>query len=197
MKKAIFSLRGTSGSGKTTVAREFFSRYPVKTIPDPNGKKKPWGYEVDASKDGITQPIYLIGSYETVCGGCDNVSTQAEIVERTMAAHGRGHVFIEGLLLSKAGPGGQTTQAFAPTGDYSVGWLDTPLETCLERVVGRRQARGDERPFDPTNTIDAYTGIRQACVNLHKANIGVRVLTVPHTDAFNTVLDVYKQAERE
>ena len=44
--KAILSLRGTSGSGKTTVARKFITDYPTKTLPDPN-KKKHWGYEVD------------------------------------------------------------------------------------------------------------------------------------------------------
>jgi len=30
----ILSLRGTSGSGKTTVARKFLTDYPAKILPD-------------------------------------------------------------------------------------------------------------------------------------------------------------------
>ena len=54
--KAILSLRGTSGSGKTTVARKFITDYPTKVLPDPNGKKH-WGYEVDLSSEGINEKL--------------------------------------------------------------------------------------------------------------------------------------------
>jgi adenylate kinase family enzyme len=190
---AILSLRGTSGSGKTTVARKFITDYPVKALPDPN-KKKHWGYEVDLSSEGIKEKLYVIGSYENTCGGTDGISTQEEIADRALAAHPRGHVLLEGLLLSKVGPNAITTQMLKPTGAYVAAYLDTPLEVCLDRVLARRKERGDERPFNPENTISAHKSTYAACKNLHEMG-GVTVVTIDHTDAFNQTLDIFKKAE--
>jgi len=190
----ILSLRGTSGSGKTTVARKFLTDYPTKTLPDPNKPKKHWGYQVDLSTEGITQPLYVIGSYQNTCGGTDGISTQEEIAERALAAHPRGHVLLEGLLLSKVGPGAITTQMLKPTGSYVAAILDTPLATCLQRVQDRRNARGEDKPFNPKNTISAHKSTYDACVNLHKVG-GVKIITIDHTDAFNETLEVIRKAE--
>ena len=190
----ILSLRGTSGSGKTTVARKFLTDYPTKTLPDPNKPKKHWGYQVDLSTEGITQPLYVIGSYQNTCGGTDGISTQEEIAERALAAHPRGHVLLEGLLLSKVGPGAITTQMLKPTGAYVAAILDTPLATCLQRVQDRRNARGEDKPFNPKNTISAHKSTYDACVNLHKVG-GVKIITIDHTDAFNETLEVIRKAE--
>lgn len=190
----ILSLRGTSGSGKTTVARKFLTDYPCKALPDPNKPKKHWGYQVDLTSQGITQPLYVIGSYQNTCGGTDGISTQEEIAERALAAHPRGHVLLEGLLLSKVGPGAITTQMLKPTGAYVAAVLDTPLVTCLQRVQARRDARGEEKPFNPKNTISAHKSTYDACVNLHNAG-GVKIITIDHTDAFNDTLEVIRKAE--
>jgi len=190
----ILSLRGTSGSGKTTVARKFLTDYPCSAIIDPNGKKKHWGYHVDLSSQGITQPLYVIGSYENTCGGTDGISTQEEIAERALTAHTRGHVLLEGLLISKVGPGAITTQMLKPTGAYVAAILDTPLATCLQRVQSRRDARGETKPFNPANTTSAHKSTYDACVNLHKAG-GVKIITIDHTDAFNDTLEVIRKAE--
>jgi GTPase SAR1 family protein len=190
----ILSLRGTSGSGKTTVARKFLTDYPTKTLPDPNKPKKHWGYQVDLSTEGITQPLYVIGSYQNTCGGTDGISTQEEIAERALVAHPRGHVLLEGLLLSKVGPGAITTQMLKPTGSYVAAILDTPLATCLQRVQDRRNARGEDKPFNPKNTISAHKSTYDACVNLHNAG-GVKIITIDHTDAFNETLEVIRKAE--
>ena len=189
----ILSLRGTSGSGKTTVARKFITDYPTKPLPDPNGKKH-WGYEVDLSSEGINEKLYVIGSYENTCGRTDGISTQEEIAERALAAHPRGHVLLEGLLLSKVGPNAITTKMLAPTKAYVAAMLDTPLEVCLERVLARRKERGDDRPFNPDNTISAHKSTYAACKNLYEMG-GVKVVTIDHTDAFNSTLEVIKKAE--
>ena len=60
----ILSLCGTSGSGKTTVARTFITDYPTKPLPDPDRPKKHWGYQVDLTSEGIRAPLYVIGSYQ-------------------------------------------------------------------------------------------------------------------------------------
>ena len=189
----ILSLRGTSGSGKTTVARKFITDYPTKILPDPNGKKH-WGYEVDLSAEGISQKLYVIGSYENTCGGTDGINTQEEIADRALAAHPRGHVLLEGLLLSKVGPNAITTKLLAPTGAYVAAYLDTPLQTCLDRVIERRKERGDDRPFNPENTISAHKSTFAACKNLHAMG-GVKVVTIDHNDAFNETLDVFRRGE--
>jgi len=190
----ILSLRGTSGSGKTTVARKFLTDYPCKALPDPNKPKKHWGYEVDLSSEGIFQPLYVIGSYQNTCGGTDGINTQEEIADRALAAHPRGHVLLEGLLLSKVGPGAITTQMLKPTGAYVAAILDTPLATCLQRVQDRRDARGETKPFNPKNTISAFESTLAACTNLYNAG-GVKVVTIDHTDAFNETLEVIRKAE--
>jgi GTPase SAR1 family protein len=190
----ILSLRGTSGSGKTTVARKFLTDYPTKALPDPNKPKKHWGYEVDLKSEGINQPLYVIGSYQNTCGGTDGINTQEEIADRALAAHPRGHVLLEGLLLSKVGPGAITTQMLKPTGAYVAAILDTPLNECLRRVQERRDARGETKPFNQKNTISAYESTLAACTNLYNAG-GVKVVTIDHTDAFNETLEVIRKAE--
>ena len=189
----ILSLRGTSGSGKTTVARKFITDYPCKPLSVPQMKKH-WGYEVDLSAEGLNSKLYVIGSYENTCGGTDGINTQAEIADRALAAHPRGHVLLEGLLLSKVGPNAITTQMLAPTGVYVAAYIDTPLQTCLDRVQARRIERGDDRPFNPDNTISAFKSTLAACKNLHEMG-GVKVITVDHRDAFNETLDIFKKGE--
>ena len=131
---------------------------------------------------------------ENTCGGTDGINTQAEIADRALASHPRGHVLLEGLLLSKVGPNAITTQMLAPTGAYVAAYIDTPLQTCLDRVQARRVERGDERPFNPQNTISAFKSTLAACKNLHEMG-GVKVITVDHMNAFNETLDIFKKGE--
>jgi len=185
----ILCLRGTSGSGKTTIARTFIEKYPTFFIKEHNSNKI-WGYEVDMSKEGLSAPLYVIGSYATTCGGCDGINTQKEIAERALSVYPRGHVLIEGLLLAHAGPKAITTTMLKETNAYVLGYVDTPLDVCLDRVQKRRIARGDLRPFNPDNTISKHTGAHRTCINMH--NIGVPVRTIDHTDAFNKTLEIYR-----
>ena len=189
----ILSLRGTSGSGKTTVARTFLTDYPCKPLLV-QGMKKHWGYEIDLSAESISAPLFVIGSYENTCGGTDGINTQEEIAERALAAFTRGHVLLEGLLLSKVGPKAITTEMLKPTNAYVAGYIDTPLEECLRRVEKRRADRGDERPFNPANTISAFKSTLAACKNLHDMG-GVRVITIDYTNAFKETLDIFVRAE--
>jgi len=185
----ILCLRGTSGSGKTTIARTFIEKYPHNPIV--SAGKKIWGYEINLSSEKISSPLYVIGSYETTCGGCDGINTQKEIADRALEARGYGgHVLIEGLLLAHAGPKAITTTMLKETNSYVLGYVDTPLDVCLDRVQKRRIARGDLRPFNPDNTISKHTGAHRTCINMH--NIGVPVRTIDHTDAFNKTLEIYR-----
>jgi hypothetical protein len=156
--------------------------------------KKHWGYEIDLSSANVNSPLFVIGSYENTCGGTDGINTQEEIAERALIAHKRGHVLLEGLLLSKVGPKAITTTMLRPTDAYVAGYIDTPLEECLRRVEKRRADRGDDRPFNPDNTISAFKSTLAACKNLHEMG-GVKVITIDHTNAFAETLDIFVKAE--
>jgi hypothetical protein len=157
----IINPRGTSGSGKTTIVRGFFDAATSKTSLGDN-PKKPEGY--DLVIPGVHRHVYIVGSYENVCGGCDGIGTQDEVCERVRAYAEFGHVVFEGLLVSasfaryaeldcemKEKHGQNTIWAF----------LDTPLDVCLERINSRRQARGQMEPVNPENSTSKWHGCRR------------------------------------
>ena len=102
---------------------------------------------------------------------------------------------MEGLLASAAGPAGAVTMTIQETGAACYAILDTPLETCIERVKARRAARGDERPFNPKNTQDKWTQTMSTAKALHK--LGYDVRAIDHTKAYDDVMEIFRSAERE
>lgn len=193
MSKKIVSLRGTSGSGKSTVAFKMFEAFSRDEILDSTGKVQ--GYRVDASKAGLKYPIYVLGKYTTQCGGCDQIPTQQEAADRAIHYHQTGHVLMEGLLASAAGPAGAVTKTIQETGGAVFAIMDTPVDVCLDRVRARRAARGDERPFNEKNTRDKWTQTMSTAKALHK--LGYDVRAIDHTQAFEDVLAIFKEAESD
>lgn len=192
MTHQIVNIRGCNGSGKTTVVRRFLDRLPVTRL-GPNANR-PWGYRVDATPWGISAPVMIIGSYENTCGGTDGISTQEEIAERTVQAHGYGHVLVEGLLMSKSSAGGHVAPILKAHGAI-FGFLDTPWETCLERVLGRRAAAGNDKPFNPDKTMrSAYEQCHRSAELLTQAG-GYDVRWIDHLNAVGTVVQYLKDAE--
>lgn len=188
----IINIRGTSGSGKSTVAREFLQRYPNEPLLD--AKNKVLGYRVDLSSEGVQEPLYVVGRYTSPCGGGDTLRDEADAVAKCAAAQHLGHVLMERMLTSGSGPKGQFASAFAENPDIIYAVLDTPLEVCLERVVQRRAAEGNTKPFKPDNTVSKWYQTRRAAALLFDEGKDVRSL--PYTDAFNTVLSYLKEAEQ-
>jgi len=191
MSKKIVSLRGTSGSGKSTVAFTLFNKYPRQEIVNNEGKIQ--GYKVDASPE-VKQPIYVLGKYTTACGGCDQIPTQQEAADRAVHYHQDGHVLMEGLLASAAGPAGAVTMTIQATGEAVFAILNTPVDLCIERVKARRLARGDERPLNEKNTRDKWTQTRSTASALFK--LGYDVRPIDHTKAFDDVLAIFQEAEQ-
>ncbi len=165
MSNLVVNVRGGSGTGKTTVMREFLKQ-PHQTLKGPrvtSGREEVKGYMIDCSAWGIKLPVFLVGSYEVVCGGTDSIYTQAEVGDRVAQAYDTGgHVLAEGLLMSKIGPGGHISNRLRDIGgeDCWFMFLDTPDDVCIARVLQRRKDAGNEAPFDVKKTL--LPGTRQA-----------------------------------
>lgn len=193
MPRLILNLRGTSGSGKTTVARKLMENVPSLSLTDV--REKVLGMRVE--RPGWRNPLFLIGRYDNVCGGMDTVPTQDRCAELVTKAYSYGHVICEGLLASGVGPKATLPAAcIAAAGPNA--WflcLDTPLEICLERVQRRRTERGDIRPFNPDNTKAKWDQTRRAYELLEEGGANVRWL--PYETAYEKVRTMLERADAQ
>jgi hypothetical protein len=194
MRPQIVNIRGCNGSGKTTVVRRFLERLPNEPLGGRPGR--PAGYRVDASPWGLTLPVYVVGSYENACGGTDGIKTQEEIVDRVRRAHAAGgHVLVEGLLMSKSSDGGVTAPALRELGGIFA-FLDTPWQVCLDRVLARRAAAGNDKPFDPDKTMrTAYEQCHRSAELLTLAG-GYDVRWLNWEDPITGVVNCLLEAEK-
>jgi hypothetical protein len=190
MKHAIMRVCGTFGSGKTTAIRTFLNDYPSKEL---RSGGKIMGYEVDARAAGLTLPVFVVGKYDNVCGGCDAINTQAEAARRIIRAHEYGHVLYEGALVSASGVNGAVTQAVHPTGCDVYAFLDTPEDVCIERVKGRRATAGNEKEFNPKNLVLKFKSV----VSTYKAfrREGYDARLIDHTNIHPQLLEILQEYE--
>lgn len=193
MKHQIVNIRGCNGSGKTTIVRRFLERLPNEKL---GGKPtRPAGYQVDASAWGISAPVFVVGSYENTCGGADGINTQEEIADRVVKALPLGHVLVEGLLMSKSSDKGHVAPILRENGAVFA-FLDTPWDVCLDRVLKRREAAGNEKLFDPDKTMrTAYEQCHRSYELLTEAG-GYDVRWLDWQDPVTAVISYLKDAEK-
>lgn len=109
------------------------------------------------AKPTESQPLYgqfkrivVLGRYSTVCGGLDTVTdaaTRLAMVE-PWCKRNDALVLLEGLFVGNTyGAMGEMSEKSRVPWVY--GFMNTPFDVCVERVLERRRARGDDRPFDP------------------------------------------------
>lgn len=193
MKHVILRIAGTFGSGKTTAVRTFLTSYPVEIL---MSGAKIAGYRLDLSEAGIKTPLYVVGKYDNVCGGTDAISTQQEIAEKVLKAHQLGHVLYEGALVSASGLGGAVTQAIHPTGCDVYAFLNTPQELCVERVIGRRAAAGNEKEFNPKNLVQKFESVVACYKNLRAAG-GYDTRILDYKNPHPQLLSIIKEYEND
>jgi hypothetical protein len=145
----IISIRGTHGSGKSTIMKALITQYATERFYGRAGKHRPEAYAL--AIPGVTSVVYVLGPYETACGGCDCIQPYALILDLLAEYSSRGHVLLEGALVSSSyGTVGHFMEKFGPRGIMA--FLTTPLEECIKRIVQRRLDRGDLRPLNTKNT---------------------------------------------
>lgn len=161
-KPTVINLRGTSGSGKTYIVRNILNHGKWEKWED-NGKIL--GYYNKETKWSV------VGSYENTCGGWDGIKTQEETENRirTLLSCGYSVVF-EGLLISTITSRWlDFSREISPQANLLFCFLDTPIEECLVRVAARREAKGNTKPLNPSNTINRVKAIETTYKRLSQA----------------------------
>lgn len=187
----IINIRGTHGSGKSTIVKTLIDRYNALPVGDVFNKKS-LGYVLTLS--WLDHDVYVVGSYETACGGCDAIQPYADIWPRVEHYAAMGHVLFEGALVSSSyGNIGRSSEAYG--NDFVFAFLDTPLSVCLERIAARRRARGDERPVDPKNTAFKHAACLKSIPKI-RDEFKRRVVVVDHRKAVAQILGLLLNGER-
>lgn len=171
----LINLRGTHGSGKSTICHTLLEANDARPLYGALGQR-PEAYEVTLA--GKT--TYVLGPYETQCGGADCIQPYALIVPliEKYAALG-GDVVFEGALISSCwGAVGKLLESHGR--GAVVAFLDTTVDECIARVQALRAQRGNERPFNPANLIAKHASILRLKQKLDAAGI-VRTIAVSST----------------
>lgn len=156
----VIKLGGCNGSGKTTLARAVIEISDAKPLTWKGIKRSPNCYRGVYS--GYV--VLVLGSYETTCGGMDTISDKLDRLKMLeWAKKNADIVFYEGLITGKTyGAMGAMSESdiVSKKGAWLYAFMDTPFEVCVQRVLGRRAAKGNLAPFDPERTMrPTYRGI--------------------------------------
>lgn len=161
----IIDIRGTHGSGKSTVMRTLLDNHkfsqlrgpayiPDATNPRDWTDKQRKQYREDDHL-GYHFPEWdavLLGKYENICGGCDGIKTADEIKRRLYHFAGQHrHVLLEGILVAHTFQRYHDIAVDLEEYGYSFCFLDTPLKTCVARVRKRRIQAGNTKELNPDN----------------------------------------------
>ena len=178
----IVNIRGTHGSGKSTIVRHILKRYNAEPE-SVNTKGRPQNYIMNLPTG---KQLYVVGSYATECGGCDTIQPYREIWPRVVKFAEMGQVVFEGALVSSSyGNIGRASETY---GDQFVfAFLNTPLEVCLKRIVARRVAKGNHKPLNPKNTEGKFNSINSSISKIRN-EFGRRVVILDYRKAIAQVL---------
>lgn len=171
-KQRLVTVKGTSGSGKTTITFKLISQYTHRTSLFIPGRRQPIGYIFE--KEG-KRPLGVIGHYaegSAGCGGLDSIPTYASMLEMAKLFWDRGyHVYLEGLLAS--GDSKQTIKLNTMTGGQTrVLALTTTMDQCIDAVnIRRRSKNPDASDVDPANLLSKAKAIPTVMENLEKAGV--------------------------
>lgn len=144
----IINIRGGSGSGKSTLVHRLLkeSTYsPIELTLDNWKKPKIVGYIVKTP--GYQKPTFVVGRYETQCGGCDSMSykgSHQDIENLIRESLPHGNVVYEGLTISSTLSRWQRISDENP-GQFVWAFMETSEEECLRRILARNGGKDPKR----------------------------------------------------
>lgn len=186
----IINVRGTNGSGKSTIVRAVLAKFPNRPIYGILGPKKPEAYCITLPKQKF---LYLLGPYQTPAGGADCIQPYENIPILIEKYASKGHVLFEGVLISKSK--GTVGICLEKWGKQSVLlFIDTSLEECIDSVKQRRTDRDDARTFNPKNLTEAFKAVNRVRKTLLDEDV-LRIIDVSRENGLATILKLLKEVE--
>jgi|SRR6516162_5696744 hypothetical protein len=189
----IVAIKGTNGSGKSTVVRALVAHLGNAATLRFNSKEA--GYRCRYG-DGS---LFVLGKYRSACGGLDSSFSYAGAADDlllcidTLAA--KGHVIAEGVIaLTSYGFGRMTRFADKQRkkGNRMIfARIDTPAELCIARVRQRRLEAGNSKPFNPEKLLHKYESVLRSQEKLREAGYDARIL--PHEEPLQTLLRWFEE----
>jgi hypothetical protein len=141
----IISVRGTSGSGKSTIVRKLLALGYQDGAPILGmlGVRAPEAYLVELPDGG---DLFVLGPYVAPTGGMDAVVGHGGIpacLQLLDKYEGKGHVVFEGLILSSMwGSVGRWLEARKDK--VIIAPISASLEECQAGLASRGKSRGDK-----------------------------------------------------
>jgi hypothetical protein len=196
----FIQLRGTHGSGKTTVA------LGLRDALIQMGGIATHVYDLVEGRDrvvamrvtGLRKPVLLLGKYgDNACGGGDTLNWKGACdwaQEYIYQFASTNHILLEGSVMSinrRFNEIGVGLRRLGVSSRYLA--LDTPFDECVFRVLSRRRALYDQKraqaeaagkpPPAPPEPFDPETNLREKFVRVtrtqaHAASLGLHVETV-------------------
>lgn len=189
--RMLIQIRGTSGSGKTWVVQNIMNSHKFKKV---TNNEEIMGYYCKELN------LFLVGKYETACGGCDSIKSQDEACSRIRKALNRGwNVLFEGLICS------HIAERYASLYKECVGagievryiFLKTPFKTCVENINIRREKAG-KSPVVAKNTRKDYDSTKKSRKNMHAMGVPNKDMPVMYSnEAIEYIEHLLKNMKKE
>lgn len=191
------NIRGTGGSGKSTLVKRIMERYPNHANILEEKRRRPmatvhWFDNLNSKSPGRPLGLLVPGHYETACGGCDTVKTVDKVYELIRASSlGDGNnTLYEGIMVMD-----DVTRAVKFDQDLKkaggrlvVISLTTSIEECIASIKKRREAGGNEKPLNEKNTRDRMKRQENSLHRLKQA--GVELLKLDREAAFEKACEL-------
>jgi energy-coupling factor transporter ATP-binding protein EcfA2 len=185
----IVNVRGTHGSGKSTLVREVMSLYPDRQEVRKAIRRRPLGYILWRPERYEDFPaVFVPGHYETPCGGCDTITVVNDAYHVIGEHASLGYdVLFEGILAQHSGPQLRKLNERFP-GKLRVVVIDISDEEAIAAVQSRRAEAGKEPLENTDNIVKENRGARKSVEKMQE--LGIPVWLLSRADALGKVKEL-------
>ena len=141
-KYSVFDIRGTNGSGKSSLVRNILKRHKNELKLD---EDIPYHFIPELN-------LCVLGRYDKQGSGVDNIKGSDRLQEFMRDKLKHHNVMLEGVIVSHVFERWDK-MADSENWNYHFFYLKVDIEECIERVKERRAKNDNNKPYDPKNTI--------------------------------------------